>query len=262
MRVEKRNLGTAARSPVWVLLFVALCVDSGCTGVRTTEIGSAPSAAASVFIGSVEVGYDTNAIARDRLQRAEEIRLARSVETRLRQFLGAADLGSETGRDHLRLQLNAFRLPRGMRWYTGALKGNDRLGARIQVVRDAANRFGAQVNAQLGAGDRSIAANYSANEARDQLVDMLAWEVAWALTGWNGRRGEDALLDAGKQAGVERAVQVLAHRGQLSYGEFLAYAARGKTGLDPALSVKYDACGLRKLFTLGLSSCEFDPDYR
>ncbi len=59
------------------------------------------------------------------------------------------------------------------------------------------------------------------------------------------------------------ATLILARRGQLSYGEFLKLSAAGKVGVEnSALGAKYDACGLRKVLTLGLSSCKWDPDYR
>jgi hypothetical protein len=54
-----------------------------------------------------------------------------------------------------------------------------------------------------------------------------------------------------------------AHRGRLSYGEFAKHSLAGKVGLEnTGLSAKYDACGLRKLLTIGLSPCGWDPDYR
>ncbi len=96
-----------------------------------------------------------------------------------------------------------------------------------------------------------------------KLVDSLAWEIAWDLSWVAGSRQEPKLLEAGKRAGVKRAILVLAHRGGLSYGQFAKYSLAGKVGMEnTALAAKYDACGLRKLFTLGLSPCGWDPDYR
>jgi len=219
------------------------------------------STAEELRIGEVVIKIDEAAVEADRAQRLREIGTPEAVVRKLNEYLDAAGfLGGELD---LAVTLNAFRLPRGARWITGGMKGNDVLGASIAVRRGETAVYAADVEVQLGAGDRSVGANYSADWAHDSLVDMLAWEIAWTLTGVADRRGEDAVLEAGKRDSVKHAILVLAHRGRLSYGEYLKYAALGKIGVEnTALAAKYDACGARKLLTLGLSECRWDPDYR
>ncbi len=99
--------------------------------------------------------------------------------------------------------------------------------------------------------------------AMESLVKSLAWEITWQLSGAADRRNEEEILEAGKADLLKRPIMILAHRGKLSYGEYLKYSAMGIVGVEStALSTKYDACGLRKVFTLGLSPCKWDTDYR
>jgi hypothetical protein len=246
----------------YILVIALAAVFSGCTGVTATDTKLAPDIHQMV-IGKIQVAYDARTIAPDRLRRAKEIRLAQTVLKAAGRILSEAGLSSQSGTDTLWIRLNNFRLPRGARWFTAGFKGKDELAALTGVMRGPTPLYSAQVSAQLGSNDRTIGANYSANRALKQLTDMLAWKIAWEFSGANGRRGEEALLATGKREGVKEAILILAQRGQLPYGEFLKFSAAGKVGLEnSALATKYDACGLRKVFTLGLSPCKWDPDYR
>ena len=246
-----------------VLLGLAMAtLLGGCTGTKTTHTRIA-AGAQQIVVGRVQIAYDTRAIATDRVRRAKQIRLAEAIEEKVWQYVQSAELASERGTDTLWIQLNGFRLPRSGRWASGGFKGKDELAALTVVVRGRAPLFSTQVSAQLGANDKTIAANYSANRAMSELVNMLAWEIAWQLTRVNDRKAEAALLEAGERAGVKRAILILAHRGQLSYGDFARHSLAGRVGVEnTALGAKYDACALRKIATLGLSPCQWDPDYR
>ena len=52
------------------------------------------------------------------------------------------------------IKLTAFRLPKGARWFTGGMKGNDELAAMVSADRGAralyANEFAAQLGAASG----------------------------------------------------------------------------------------------------------------
>lgn len=210
---------------------------------------------------AITVGIEESAVEPDQVQRLRQIGTAEALRSKLDGYLRPA--GFLDGALDLQVDVDTFRMPVGSRWLTGSFKGNDVLGARIAVRSADQSLYDAHVEAQLGAGDRSVGANYSADWAHGSLVDMLAWEIAWAVTGAAGRQGEDAVLEAGKRDGVKHAVLILAHRGRLSYAEYTKYAALGKIGVEnTGLSAKYDACGARKVLTLGLSRCSWEPDYR
>jgi hypothetical protein len=184
-----------------VFLLVSAALLAGCTGVSSSE-PRALEQARDLVIGRVGVYYDEERLQADRIARAKQIRLAQSVQSRMSRFLVLAGLGSRSGRDVMWIKLTEFRLPNGARWVTGGMKGNDTLSAMVSADRGARALYANQFSAQLGAGDRTVAANYSANRAMKELVDSLAWEIAWDLSWVTGRRGEDALLDAGLEAGV------------------------------------------------------------
>jgi hypothetical protein len=242
-----------------LMMLLAIGIPA-CTTVSVHQ--SAPSGATQdVRIGRVLVDLDRATLEPDGVTRLEEIGTAAAVERKLGQYLQEGDLLA--GDVDLHVRIDAFRLPDGARWLTGSMKGNDVLGAAVTLDRGETVLHRADVRVQLGAGDRSIGANYSADWAHGSMVDMLAWEIAWSVSGVVGGRGDAALLAAGKRDSVKRAILVLGYRGKLTYGELLKYAAMGKIGVENSdLSAKYDACSLRKVATLGLSSCAWDPAYR
>jgi len=250
-----RSIQTAAMA--------AIVMSVSCTSVavRESAVSGASQGPSGIRIARVTVDIDHAAVQPDRVARLEEIGTTTALQKKLTEYLGIAELGSDLGGD-LNLQINEFRLPNSARWFTGSFKGNDYLGAAVSLVQSSDVLYRADIRVQLGAGDRSVGANYSADWAHGSLVDMLAWEVAWGLTGVAGH-GENALLLAGKNDGVKRAIIILAHRGLLPYGELVKYAAMGKVGVENSdLGPRYDACALRWIFTLGFSPCRWEPTYR
>ena len=239
---------------------VIALIATGCT--TTTVRSQSPAATGTdMKFRAIAVAIDEPGVGGEQAERLRRIGTADTLRSKLEGYLRPA--GFLDGTLDLRVDVDTFRLPADARWLTGGFKGNDVLGARVGVRRGDESLYDAHVDARLGAGDRSIGANYSADWAHESLVDMLAWEIAWALTGAAGRQGEDAVLDAGKRDDVKHAILILAHRGRLSYAEYAKFAALGKIGVEnTALSAKYDACGARKIFTLGLSPCAWEPDYR
>ena len=128
------------------------------------------------------------------------------------------------GTDTLDVELTAFRLPgAGSRWLTGPLKGNDELACLIAVrSTDGAVIASGEVRTELGAMDRSIGEDYSAEFALDNMIDNLAWRIVFDLT---PAGHDDRILNIAKEEGVVPAIQELGWRGELSYGEVLKYSA-------------------------------------
>ena len=173
------------------------------------------------LIGAVVVRY-SNELAPDRKQRAEYNSVAQRLESKVREWLDATQLSS--GDNGLEIGLTEFRLPAsGTRWTTAQFKGNDYLDSSVAVRgAEGAVIASAGVRAQLGAMDRSIGENYSADFALDNLLDNLAWRIVFELSP-PGR--DDLLLTLAKEKGVVPAIQELGWRGELSYGEVLKYSA-------------------------------------
>jgi hypothetical protein len=107
-----------------------------------------------------------------------------------------------------------------------------------------------QVEHTIGAGDRSIAENYSADRALENLVAAVAWSVAHELTQFEERRG---ILEIGKREQIERAIEMLELCGELSYAETLKYSALGKISIGTASGA--EARRLKRAFGGKLQRC-------
>jgi len=83
----------------------------------------------------------------------------------------------------------------------------------------------------LGAGDRSVAENYSADHALENLIEAVAWSVAHSLTPFEKRR---PIFEIGKREQIERAINLLEQCGELSYAETLKYSSLGKISASTA----------------------------
>jgi len=215
-------------------LATAIVLLPACTGTQSTIPQTYQPCEEAFQIRSVEVGIDDASLDPDRAARARDIQLPRALRGKLLEFLVAADFIDEvSGGDSLALVVNSFRLPASARWMTGQAKGNDYLGVQLSVERGSERRYATDAIAQIGAGDRSIGANYSANWALESLIDMLSFEIAWNLARVSGR-GEQAVLEKGKQESIMKAIRILKRRGELSQAEIMKYAAIGKVGFAEA----------------------------
>ena len=58
------------------------------------------------------------------------------------------------------------------------MKGNDFLAAEVTVQRGGESVATFDVEQILGAGDRSMAENYSADRALENLIEAAAWSIA------------------------------------------------------------------------------------
>jgi hypothetical protein len=111
-------------------------------------------------------------------------------------------------------------------------KGNDYLGAEVFLIREGeepAQHF--HVEHTIGAGDRSIAENYSANRALENLIEHVAWSIVLEMTPMDERMPVYAI---GKREQIERAIEELESCGQLSYGEMVKYGVLGKISIGLA----------------------------
>ena len=105
------------------------------------------------------------------------------------------------------------------------MKGNDLLDAQVAVLQGGESLTVFDVEQVLGAGDRSVAENYSANQALENLVEAVAWSIAYEVSP-RGARG--TLLDIGKREGIKRAIQLLYDCRELSLAEEMKYSTLGK----------------------------------
>jgi hypothetical protein len=111
-------------------------------------------------------------------------------------------------------------------------KGNDYLGVDVSIIPEegeAAQSF--HVEHTIGAGDRSIAENYSANRALENLIEHVAWSIVLEVTPMDRRMPIYAI---GKREQIERAIEELERCGQLSYVEMTKYGALGKVSIGLA----------------------------
>ncbi len=201
-------------------VFFACGLVAGCTATRI-EGGASEVDLSAVLFGSISGGYKDE-LAADRRRRAERLQIAEKLEVRLEGWLAALDRWG--GNDVVSLEIDRFRLPAVARGLTAGFKGNDYLGVEVTVMRDAVAVVAFHAEHQLGAGDRSVTANYSANAALTQLVDSVAWAVLLELTPPKMRK---PVFEIGKAAEVPKAIQLLEECGELSYAESLGFVAKG-----------------------------------
>jgi hypothetical protein len=202
----------------------------------------------SFRIGSIETGYGMD-LAADRIARTHEHRVASEVARLLEEWLTETERWG--GADTVRIEVERFRLPAsGTRWATAQAKGNDYLGAEVSVLREGQPLARFQVEHTIGAGDRSIAENYSADRALENLLEAVAWSVAHELTPFEERRG---IFEVGKREQIERAIEMLELCGELSYAEAAKYGALGKISLKTGSGA--EARRLKKAFGGKLKRC-------
>lgn len=228
-------------------LLCCLCVVS-CTS--TTVAGDRPELeeVRSFRIGSVEADYGAD-LAADRVSRAREHGVALEVARLVEAWL--TETKRWGGPDAIRIVVDRFRLPAaGTRWATAQAKGNDYLGVEVSVSRDDQVLATFDVEHTIGAGDRSIAENYSANRALENLMEAVAWSIAHELTPLEERRG---IFEIGKREQIERAIEMLELCGELSYAETLKYSSLGKISVKTASGA--EARRLKRAFGGRLQRC-------
>ena len=207
-------------------LLVTLGATSACT---TTQVSGIDESVTPFAIGKVSGSYGSN-LAADRVQRAEQHRIVESIGEHVERWM--IEAGTWAGSDELHVSVDRFRLPNKARWMTAQAKGNDYLGAEIFIIREEeepAKQF--HVEHTIGTGDRSIAENYSANRALENLIEHVAWSIVLEVTPMNKRMPVYAI---GKREQIERAIEDLELCGQLSYVEMVKYGAVGKVSIGLA----------------------------
>jgi hypothetical protein len=225
-----------------VALLAILGAASACT---TTQVSGINEQVTTYAIGKVSGSYGSD-LAADRVQRAGQHRIVESIGEHVERWMREA--GTWDGPDELRVSVDRFRLPNKARWMSGQMKGNDYLGAEVFLISEGeepAQSF--RVEHTIGAGDRSIAENYSANRALENLIEHVAWSIVIEVTPMDERMPVYAI---GKREQIERAIEELELCGQLSYAEMLKYSALGKVSIGVAAGV--DARRVKWMFS--------DPD--
>jgi hypothetical protein len=207
-------------------LLASLCATSACT---TTQVSGIDESVTTYAIGKVSGSYGSD-LAADRVQRAEQHRIVESIGEHVERWMREA--GTWDGLDELHVSVDRFRLPNKARWMSGQAKGNDYLGAEVFLIREGeepAQHF--HVEHTIGTGDRSIAENYSANRALENLIEHVAWSIVLEVTPMDERMPVYAI---GKREQIERAIEELEICGQLSYAALLKYSALGKASIGLA----------------------------
>ena len=207
-------------------LLVGLGAMSACT---TTQVSGIDERVMSYAVGKVSGSYGSD-LATDRVQRAKQHRIVDSIGEHVERWMREA--GTWAGPDELHVSVDRFRLPDKVRWMTAQAKGNDYLGAEVFLIRkgeESAQRF--RIEHTIGAGDRSIAENYSANRALENLIEHVAWSIVLEVTPMDERMPVYAI---GKREQIERAIENLEICGQLSYVEMLKYSTLGKVSIGLA----------------------------
>jgi hypothetical protein len=183
----------------------------------------------SFRIGVAEADYDPG-LSADRVARAREHHVAVEVARLVEEWM--TETKRWGGPDKVRIVVDRFRLPAGgTRWATAQAKGNDYLGVDVSVSRDEQVIATFDVEHTIGAGDRSIAENYSANRALENLMEAVAWSIAHELTPFEERKG---IFEIGKREEIERAIEMLELCGELTYAETLKYSSLGKISVETA----------------------------
>ena len=109
-------------------------------------------------------------------------------------------------------------------------------GAEVVVTQIGAPSARFHVEQTLGAGDRSIAENYSGDRAFETLVDAVAWSIVHAVTPFEKRR---AIFEIGKRERIREAINMLEQCGELSYAEAIKYGMLGKMYASNEVSAEY-----------------------
>jgi len=242
-RVRLRGFDTKAAAALFSCLCFLACTSTKVAGDRP-ELEEVQS----FRIGSTETGYSPDLPA-DRLSRAREHRVVLDVARLVQDWMTETERWG--GSDTLRIVVDRFRLPAsGTRWATAQAKGNDSLGVEVSVLRDGQALATFHVEHTIGAGDRSIAENYSADRALENLVEAVAWSIAHELTPFEERRG---IFEIGKREQIERAIEMLEICGELSYAEATKYGALGKLSIGTASGA--EARRLKRAFGGKLPRC-------
>jgi hypothetical protein len=116
------------------------------------------------------------------------------------------------------------------------MKGNDYLGVKVTPVRGSEPLSTFHIEHTLGAGDRSVAENYSANRALENLIDAVAWSMVFELTPFEDRK---PVFEIGKREQIERAIEMLELCGELTYAEGMKYSSLGKLSISTASGAEY-----------------------
>jgi hypothetical protein len=242
-----RACGSVDRIEACAVLLGCLSL-AACTSTQVTGDRPELEEVQSFRIGSTETRYAADLPA-DRISRAREHRVVLEVASLVEDWM--TETGRWGGADTVRIEVDRFRLPAaGTRWATAQAKGNDYLGAEVSVLREGQPLARFQVEHTIGAGDRSIAENYSADRALENLVEAVAWSVAHELTPFEERRG---IFEVGKREQIERAIEMLELCGELSYAEAAKYGALGKISLKTGSGA--EARRLKKAFGGKLQRC-------
>jgi hypothetical protein len=200
-----------------------------CTSTQVDGDQTAEAETRGFRIGSTETAYAVD-LPEDRAARAREYEVAPDVARLVERWM--TETGRWGGTDIVRIEVDRFRLPAvDSRQITGPAKGNDNLGARVSVLREGSRLASFHAEHTLGAGDRSIAENTSADRAVENLVEAVAWSVAHELTPFEERR---EIFEIGKREQIERAIEMLELCGELSYAETVKYSALGKINIATA----------------------------
>ena len=206
---------------------IACAALVGCT--KTEVAGDPPDAAAVFRVGAYETAYAPD-LQQDRLDAARDRDVARGIAALVEEWM--LETKRWGGLDTVRIEVDRFRLPDvNARAITAQAKGNDYLGAKTSILRDGQSLAEFHVEHTIGAGDRSIAENYSADRTRENLVEAVAWSIVHELTPFAERQ---AIFEIGKREQIERAIELLERCGLLSYAEATKYSALGKLSLQTA----------------------------
>jgi len=217
-----------------VLLAVAATSLGGCTATKLD--GSPPGAevARQLQVGSIRSGY-ASSLEADRLGRAESFEVADALAARIEAWM--KETSRWGGGDVLSVEIDRFRLPGPRtRWLGAGAKGNDYLGAAVDVTQAGAPDARFHVEHTLGAGDRSIAESYSGNRALQNLIDAVAWSIVHAITPFEQRR---AIFAIGKREGIQQAIDMLEQCGELSYAEAIKYGLLGELSESNGMTAEY-----------------------
>jgi hypothetical protein len=216
------------------LLIVTAAMIAGCTATKLDGSPPGAEAARQLQIGAIRTAY-ASTLEADRASRAESLGLAQTLSSRIETWM--RETSRWGGGDLLSVEIDQFRLPGpGTRWLTAGAKGNDYLGAEVVVTQIGAPTARFHVEQTLGAGDRSIAENYSGDRAFENLIDAVAWSIVHAITPFEKRR---AIFEIGKREHIREAINMLEQCGELSYAEAIKYGMLGKMYASNEVSAEY-----------------------